>query len=311
MKLTNKYNLPEALYNAINKEWYSGERNKAYSVTEIINPTRIVTLTRRFWDELEEDVVDRIYTVLGSAVHNVIERANNENEQRFLTEMRLYHTTKNGCQLSGQCDLYDKKYRSLQDWKLTSVYTWIYRNRKGGRKDDWTKQLNMYRFLMEKNGYPVDELQINLIFRDHQKSSAKYDRSYPSEVETVDIPIYGLDVVDAMIEEKISELEYYKDKPESELPICSAEERWQGQDTWAVMKKGNKKATKVVFSWSTADDFIKSEAEKAAMKSKDYDTTYKKTLALYSISKRQAEAKRCLDYCPVREFCTFGRSLKK
>ena len=76
----------------MNKEWYSGERNKAYSVTEIINPTRIVTLTRRFWDELEEDVVDRIYTVLGSAVHNVIERANNENEQRFLTEMRLYHT---------------------------------------------------------------------------------------------------------------------------------------------------------------------------------------------------------------------------
>lgn len=311
MKLTNKYNLPEALYNAMNKEWYSGERNKAYSVTEIINPTRIVVLTRRFWDELEEDAVDRIYTVLGSAVHNILEKANNENEQRFLTETRLYHTTKNGCQLSGQCDLYDKKYKSLQDWKLTSVYTWIYRNRKGGRKDDWTKQLNMYRFLMEKNGYPVDELQINLIFRDHQKSSAKYDRNYPSEVETVDIPIYGLDVVDAMIEEKISELEHYKDKPESELPICSAEERWQGQDTWAVMKKGNKNATKVVFSWSTADDFVKAEAEKAAMKSKDYDATYKKTLALYKILKRQAEAKRCESYCPVREFCTFGKSLKK
>jgi hypothetical protein len=47
------------------------------------------------------------------------------------------------------------------------------------------------------------------------------------------------------------------------------------------------------------------------MKSKDYDAAYKKTLALYSISKRQAEAKRCESFCPVREFCTFGKSLKK
>lgn len=311
MKLTNNYNLPQALYNAINKNWYSGDRNKAYSVTEIINSTRSVILTRRFWDQLEEDAIDRIYTVLGSAVHAIIERANNEDDDRFMTEKRLYHTTSQGMQISGQCDLYDKKEKSLQDWKLTSVWTWIYRNKKGSRKEDWTQQLNMYRFLMEKNGYPVDNLQINLIFRDHQKSQAKYDRTYPAEVETLDIPIYGLDVVDAMIEEKIAELEHYKNKPESELPMCSPEERWQGQDTWAVIKKGNKKATKIFFAYSKAKAFIEAEAEKVAMKSSNYETAYRKRMDLYEITKREAEPKRCLQYCPVREFCSFGKSLKK
>lgn len=362
--MTNKNNLNEAIVRAVQRDWYSGTgEERDYSVTQLLNPVRIVHLMKRHKSEIQEDVSDKLWLLMGSAMHAILERANendvefqilsrtrnffnyihenpNMNDEeimksfsemvfgggktkhiidliremtndRYLVEKRFSYITKSGKSITGGIDLYDKKYKSLQDWKLTSVYTWIYRNRKGGRKDDWTKQLNMYRFLMEKNGYPVDELQINLIFRDHQKSSAKYDRNYPSEVETVDIPIYGLDVVDAMIEEKTSELEYYKDKPESELPICTAEERWQGQDTWAVMKKGNKNATKVVFSWSTADDFVKAEAEKAAMKSKDYDATYKKTLALYTITKRQAEPKRCLDYCPVKDFCTFGKSLKK
>ena len=47
MKVTNKFKMNEAIYKAITKNWYSGDKSKGYSVTEILKPTREILLTRR------------------------------------------------------------------------------------------------------------------------------------------------------------------------------------------------------------------------------------------------------------------------
>lgn len=377
MKITNKQNIPEALYSAMQKKWYSGNRDLGYSITEIMNPTRIVLLSRKYWDKIEEDATDRIYSLLGSSMHNVIERANFSDIEakivertkdyigklrfnkyqapvsvddiareilgdidvddfnssikldKYITELRLYHTTKSGANISGQIDLYDVENKSIEDWKLTSIFNWVYRNRPGSRVEEFEKQLNMYRYLMESNGYQVDKLRINMVFRDWQKSKSKYDPEYPRPVEVIEIPIHGLDVVEAMIEAKITEIENYKHKPDSVLPPCTPNEKWQGQDTWAVKKKKNVKASKVFFGFKQAQQYLEELAEEAAEKvyskyeakhkqaeidSSEADKVYNDAIAKakeeYEIERRPSEPRRCQYYCSVNQYCDFWQNYK-
>jgi hypothetical protein len=67
---------------------------------------------------------------------------------------------------------------------------------------------------------------------------------------------------------------------------CSDEERWTKPDTWAVMKKGAKRATKVFDNVDAA----KSHADGLG--------------AGYGIVKRDGGRTRCENYCSVADFCT-------
>ena len=98
MKLTNKHNLPEAIYNAVKNDPYRKQGH--ITVTTLINPPRIRALEQRHADELEEDVSDRLWSLLGQAVHVVLERAGADN---VLQEERL-GTQVNGWTLTGQFD---------------------------------------------------------------------------------------------------------------------------------------------------------------------------------------------------------------
>lgn len=59
MKLTNKFNLPQTFVNILSKPTYTKGRAHL-SVTEIINSPRIVQLKNIHYDELEEDVADKV-----------------------------------------------------------------------------------------------------------------------------------------------------------------------------------------------------------------------------------------------------------
>lgn len=54
-----------------------------------------------------------------------------------------------GKRISGQMDLYDVEKRTIQDWKVTSV--WSVKDE--SYKSDWEKQLNIYRWLAKKTGW--------------------------------------------------------------------------------------------------------------------------------------------------------------
>lgn len=368
MKITNTKNMNKAIYNAITKDWYSGSgEERDYSVTQLLNPVKLFLLTRRHWDELEDDASERMFMLMGSAIHTIIERANDSDAEllildkarwffeqvkdgaiagthtelerkffaalsdsykdvaladllakiegnQYLFEKRLRYVTKTGKIITGGFDLYDKQARALHDFKFSSVYTWIYRNRPGSRIEEWTQQLNMYRFMAEKAGIPVDSLHINLIMRDFSKSKAKIERSYPEIVETIDIPLLGLDVVESMIESKLAILDQYAILADDNIPACSPLERWQGQDTWAVYKVGNKTASKVEFAYSAAQAWFDNEVQKMvekeiAKRNADPVSVRERIRRMFYIEKREGTPTRCLDYCPVKQFCNFYKSL--
>jgi hypothetical protein len=74
MRLTNKLGLPSAIVAALENDTYSrGECD--LSVTQLIAPPRQVELRRRHEAELEEDVADRIWILLGKSIHEILEKA--------------------------------------------------------------------------------------------------------------------------------------------------------------------------------------------------------------------------------------------
>ena len=64
MKYTNASNLPKAIERAVSNDPYDSSGSDI-STTRLIAPPRIRVLEKRNWDLLEEDVSDRIFTILG------------------------------------------------------------------------------------------------------------------------------------------------------------------------------------------------------------------------------------------------------
>ena len=113
MKITNKAGLPEAIVQAVRADPYDkGEAR--FSVTELIGPPIIRLLRQRHEDEVEEDAADRIWSLLGTAVHGVLERAaSSEDGNIEFIEKRLF-IERLGVKIGGQIDL----CRSKDDFSL-------------------------------------------------------------------------------------------------------------------------------------------------------------------------------------------------
>jgi hypothetical protein len=100
MKLTNKLNLPKSIENAVRNDPYT-RGNAHISVTTLIGPARIRQLMIKHADEIEEDVSDRIWALLGQVTHGILERADDDS----FTEERLF-IQRHGWRISGSFDRY-------------------------------------------------------------------------------------------------------------------------------------------------------------------------------------------------------------
>ena len=188
MKLTNKMNLPLAIKRAVENDPYDPSGSDI-STTRLIAPPLIRHLEVKHKDEIEEDVADRIWALLGSSVHHVIERAKIEND---LAEIRLFYKDDditNGWTLSGQFD-YITSEGDLIDFKTTSAWSALDALQKG--KDEWEEQLNILDFLVRHNpdkvNIKINKLYIIAILRDWSKLQASKSDNYP-QAQVVKIPI--------------------------------------------------------------------------------------------------------------------------
>ena len=115
MKYTNEMNLPASMVSAIINDTYS--MGKAdISVTTLIQPPKIRVLTSRHREEIVEDVADRVWALLGTNTHAIIERINHPDsiqEERLAIEV-------DGWKISGMADLYEDN--TITDYKTTSVW---------------------------------------------------------------------------------------------------------------------------------------------------------------------------------------------
>ena len=104
MKVTNKYGVPEPLVTLAKAEYYSKGASQ-YSVTELMSPPRVKRLREQHSEQIEQDVSDMLWQLLGSALHVVMERGVTDG---WVMEERLF-TTLNDVTISGQIDLQQEK----------------------------------------------------------------------------------------------------------------------------------------------------------------------------------------------------------
>ena len=273
MKITNKYNLPESLYKAIT--WNMKPRT-GYSVTDLINSPRIVQLTRRHWEEIEEDISERTWVLLGSATHYILKKGE---ASESLAEERLEAMVGN-TKISGIPDLWSNN--TITDYKVTSVWNIIYAPK--GR-EDWHSQLNLYRLLFKAHGFDTDKLSICAILRDWQKRKAVESGYPPIPVVMLDIPIWPDSIAERYLLNRIAAHVEACDLVDDELPECTTEEMWAKATTYAVMKEGRKTAIRVFDEYKVAEKMM------LEMDAKHY------------VLERPGKNVRCEDYCSVNKWC--------
>ena len=279
--LTNKLNLPEPFARAASdqREIIEGQ----YSVTEILKGTREIILSRRHADEITEDVCDRIWLIFGTAVHKILEQAQETDTQ--IKEGRI-ETDVIGFKLTGIFDLYDDSTGTVTDYKTASVWKVIY-----DEWDDYRMQLLAYCWILRRIGFDARRGRIVALLKDHSKTKAAREAGYPPyPVHTVDFDFTDddFDAFGMWVYDKISEIRRYESMPDEDLPLCTKDERWHKGEKWAVMKQGRKKAVKLY------DD--RTDADIHALEIGGY------------VEHRAGKDGKCDGYCRCREFCSHYRA---
>lgn len=286
MKLTNKHNLPEPFVLAVKGGTYDNQGSWR-TVTELIGPPKIAHLKRKHDHEIEEDVVDRVYTLQGEIAHGIVERAAKTlSAEGWMSEQRLFAEIQ-GRKISGAYDLYNPKTGELIDVKNSTAW----KAKKGEAPKEWEEQTNILAELLRRHGFPVSKIGIVLVIRDFSKPEAARSEDYP-QVPVVYLPINIWEPSRAgqFLEERVR-LHIEAETKEAE---CSPEDRWAKPTIWAVKKKGGSRAvTGGLFAIEAkAKEFLASLGSG------------------YEIEYRPGENVRCNLYCPVAKFCAQYKKLK-
>lgn len=273
MKITNKFGVPENFVRAVE---FSDHKKADYSATELTDPPRLVHLINRHDAEIEVDVVDRIWLLLGKAVHYILEKSAtiNQLEESYIT------TKVCGRILSGTSDLYEDE--EIDDYKVTSVWSFVF----GDRIPKWEEQLNIYAYIFRSIGLKVNKINIDAILRDWSEMKAMKDKNYPQKpVRVININLWSEEAQKIYVESRIKTLIAFENTPDDDLPPCSDKERWQKVNKWAVMKENRKSAIRV---------FNNEEDAK----------TLNNTDPKFYIEFRPGEYTRCERYCLAKKFCS-------
>jgi hypothetical protein len=277
MQITNVHNVPEPLVTLASREYYS-KGDSQYSVTEIMSPPKIRRMREKYDDQIKHDVSDMMWSLLGSALHVVMERGDTPG---WLKEERLF-TEVDGVKISGAIDLQQETPDGviIHDYKFTSAWAVMQ------EKEEWTQQLNIYKWLVETvKRKKVVGLKICALVRDFSRHDKK--EGYPaSPICMVDVPMWDSVRTETYIRERLNmhrDAKLAADFGEA-LQACSSEERWMSETTFAVKRDGRKTAIRV---FKTME-----EANALAEKEKGYVET------------RHGEPRRCAgNYCGVAEWC--------
>ena len=282
MEITNKTGLPEVLVDAVTNDPYSRGPDVFRSATELVGPPQIASLSRKHEDEITIDVSDRLYSLYGRLVHQLLENSSSGRYDReTITEERLYARVPlwygTDVKISGSFDSFDLTTGIMSDYKFVSAWKF-----KDGVPKEYEQQLNIYAWLWEMNGRTtlVKGLTVTALYRDWSKPEAKRNPAYPQAmVEVHDVPLWSMDEQEAYIKERVA-IHAEAEKSDDHAFWCTAEERWATPEKWAVYGKG-KKALK-----------LHNTPEEAEQHPGMVRTEF-----------RPGKSVRCESYCDVAAFC--------
>lgn len=299
IRYVNKTGMPEALHAAcsrMDRERVPGE----FSVTELIGPPRIRQLLRT--EDVELDSSSGLWALLGMGVNLALDKYAGDTingPADFVLQPEFKHRI-DGVLVVGHPDVVVPSTLTIRDWKVCSAWVWSL----GGQKAEWEAQLNSYAYLARRSSsferedesvaeLPVDpkRLEITMIFRDWSASKVRPDGDYPDHwTKTVSMPLWP----DQQAEEFLRNRIRLHREAESVLPDCTDHERWHRPGGVAVMKKGRKRALRVL------DDEV--EARMWAEQNGEG--------GLY-LERREGKDVRCLSWCPARSVCSHAQSLQQ
>lgn len=284
MKITNIWGLPQSLVNACDVEPHSKEGS--ISATELLRGTKQNLLTRRHWDELEDDVSNRVWALFGTSVHKLLEEKNPNafTEEKF--ECKVGDKT-----VVGHVDLYDMEHAEVTDYKTASVW-----KIKFADFSDWKRQGLIYAWLLKKEGLEVKRCRFVAMLRDWSKGEASRNKEYPQSqiYEYIfDVTEKDLREIEIFINDKVLQIVDNENKPDDEVPCCTGEERWATPDKYKVKKPTRKTALKCF------------DNEKDAMAYRD------EIGGDAFVECVQGEDKRCSGYCLCNKFCNYYKDYVK
>jgi hypothetical protein len=279
MKLTNKFGLPDPVVKALTRSEYSkGESNR--SITQLIDAPRVRILRQEHWDELEEDVSEKMWAVMGTAAHKMFE---DTADDKHVSEERIFLEI-DGWVVSGAIDVQriEDDGITIMDYKTTSVWSVIL------GKVEWERQLNCYASLLRRaKGAKVKGLKVIAILRDWRSRDALDKADYPkAPIVEIDIPMWSDSDQDTYLDSRVElhQNAEFDRLTGAELPECSPEERWEKPSVWAVKKIGNKRAIKLYDNEASAKADLLSGQE---------------------IEFRRGEPTRCTaNWCRVNAWCS-------
>lgn len=284
MKVTNKLNLPAAFVNAVSTNRHNAAG--CFSATTLNKGAKEIILSDRHFDEITVDAADSVWAVWGTAVHALLESQpdNNFHEEKFKVPVCTSFVT-------GQVDSYDMEHATIFDWKTASVWKVQFAD-----FGDWYKQGMTYAWLLKQSGLDVRHCVFVALLKDHSKSKAAKDASYPQSPVfkyEFDVTNEELQQTEARIIAKVAEIESAYKLDDDAIEPCSAEERWADGEKWAVMKNGRKTAIKVF------DNQLDADAMAGEMGN------------AYYVEHRPAISRKCGDYCACKDFCNFYKNMNK
>lgn len=270
MPVTNRTDIHLALAAWLAYDGYDhSDDPKEISVTSLIKPLKQTILAARVPPQNNvEDIVGRVASATGTAIHDSIEAvwATPEKIEKSLKSLGLpkkirdrivvnpsdevLATMKNPIAVyveirskkkvgkwivSGKFDIvFDAE---VGDFKSTKAYSYM----KGNKVLDYKKQGSMYRWL-NPDKIKKDTMKIHYIITDFSPVNT-YQQGYPEQAvfsKTYDLASY--EDTQEYVESRLAQLEKLWNAPESEMEPCSEEDLWMDPPKFKYYKDPTKKA---------------------------------------------------------------------
>lgn len=261
-KYTNGAAVPLSVAVFLASDSYDYE-DHTISATGLLKPLRQTILAGRIPPgDTSVDIIHRVRSRIGQAVHDALEQAWIRNAPQALKDLGYPQRVIDRIVINPSPDqlsedtvpvyLEQRSYREIlgvtvsgkfdfvaegrvEDLKTTQVYTYL----SGNKDDDYRWQGSIYRWLNPKI-ITADEMAINFIFTDWTPGKAN-DPSYPSSPVLRKVyPLYSLAETEAFIRRKLTLIQQHQDTPEPELPHCTDAELWRRDPVWKYYKNPDK-----------------------------------------------------------------------
>jgi len=255
----------------------------------------VVQLRKRHKDELfklpvtDDEIRNSVKAFIGTAVHDQVAKQLFEHTRRhpgsgWMVERKIWDKIA-GRKVVGKFDAYLNGM--LLDLKTTSIWKFIYK-----QFDDFENQLNIYAYILRKEGIPVSLLQIVMWFTDYNANESYKHADYPQDfIEPVLISnLWPMKEAEERIVTMVERHKANEGRSDNELDLCTAEDMWSKESVWAVEAPGSNRAVRLLDTEAEAKDYI--------TKSKN------KEKGTWVINKRAGAHTRCEKFCKVNIYCS-------